>query len=99
MGSIKVDPAQRVQLTGAQIRAARALLRWSAEELASAAQLGVATIRRAEAKDGPVSATPVNVQAIRSALERAGIDFLPENGAGAGVRFRAKHSRSSELPT
>ncbi|MCJ2042958.1 transcriptional regulator [Methylobacterium sp. J-078] len=79
-------------LTGAQVRAARALLRWSAEELAESARLGVATIRRAELQDGPVTSTAANVRAIRSALEHAGLEFIPENGGGAGVRFRQRHS-------
>lgn len=77
-------------LTGAQVRAARALLRWSAEELANLSRLGIATIRRAEANDGPVTSTPANVQAIRFAFEQAGLEFIPENGGGAGVRFRER---------
>ena len=87
---INMDSSENIGLTGAQIRAARALLRWSAEELASFARLGVATIRRAELQDGPVTSTAANVQAIRDALERAGLELIPENGGGAGVRFREK---------
>ncbi len=75
-------------LTGGQVRAARALLRWSAEELAHRSRLGTATIKRAEAQDGIVTSTPVNIQAMRNTLEQAGIEFIPENGGGAGVRFR-----------
>jgi transcriptional regulator with XRE-family HTH domain len=76
------------RITGAQIRAGRALLRWSAEELASRSKLGVATIRRAEGQDGPVTATAANLDAIRNALEAGGVEFIPQNGGGAGVRFR-----------
>ena len=79
-----------VMLTGAQIRAARALLRWSAEELANVSRLGVATIRRAEASDGIVTSTLANIQAILGAFETAGLEFIPENGGGAGVRFRER---------
>ena len=61
------------QITGAQIRAARALVRWSAEDLAVAASVGVATIRRAEAEDGVPSTTIANRMAIGGALEKAGI--------------------------
>nr|WP_091129421.1 hypothetical protein [Microvirga guangxiensis] len=75
-------------ITGSQIRAARAFLRWSAEELAARAQLGVATIRRAEAQDGPVAMTLANAGAIQRAFETAGIQFIPENGGGPGVRLR-----------
>ncbi len=74
-------------ITGAQVRAARALLRWSADDLAARSQLGVATIRRAEAQDGPLPVTPANASAIRGAIEGAGVEFIPENGGGAGVRL------------
>ena len=75
-------------ITGAQLRAARALLRWSAEDLAASSSLGVATIRRGEAQDGPISATPANIRAMRTALEKAGVQLIPENGGGPGVRLK-----------
>ncbi|WP_082478481.1 helix-turn-helix transcriptional regulator [Rhizobium sp. Leaf386] len=75
-------------ITGAQIRAARALLRWSADELAKFADIGLSTIRRAEAEDGVPSLTSANLKLIRLALEAAGIEFIPENGSGVGVRFK-----------
>lgn len=74
-------------ITGAQIRAARALVRLSAEELAAAANVGVATVRRAEAEDGSPTTTTANLKAIRLALEAAGVVFIPENGGGPGVRL------------
>jgi transcriptional regulator with XRE-family HTH domain len=82
-----------VPLTSAQIRAARALLRWSAEELAQASALGVATIRRAELTEHETSLTAANDQAIRHALEAAGVQFIAENGGGAGVRLRDPHKQ------
>lgn len=75
-------------ITGAQIRAARALLRWRAEDLATASKVGVATVRRAEGEDGPVGMTAANVAAVRGALESAGVIFVEENGEGPGVRLR-----------
>jgi hypothetical protein len=75
-------------LTPAQIRAARALLRWSAAELAEAAALGANTVRRAEAADDETSLTAANELAVRRALEAAGVEFIDENGSGAGVRLR-----------
>jgi hypothetical protein len=74
-------------LTSAQIRAARALLRWSAADLARESSLGANTIRRAEVAEGVTSLTAANELAIRRALENAGVEFIGENGGGAGVRF------------
>lgn len=75
-------------ITGAQIRAARALLRWSAEDLAKAASVGVTTIRRAEGEDRQPSITAANLKLIRITFEGAGIEFIPANGGGVGVRFK-----------
>src|SRR5262249_13841522 len=84
-------------LTSAQIRAARAMIRWRAEDLARQSAVGVATIRRAELADGTTSMTAANDLAILRALENAGIEFLDENGGGPGVRFqkRTQSKRSS----
>lgn len=62
-------------LTGAQIRAGRALARWTVEDLAKAANAGLQTVRRAEANDCPVKMLPNNEAAIRAALETAGVRF------------------------
>jgi hypothetical protein len=75
-------------LTSAQIRGARGLLRWSAEDLAREASLGLATIRRAENTEGETSMTVANDLGVRRALEAAGVEFIDENGGGAGVRLR-----------
>ena len=44
-------------------------------------------IRDAEAEDGPVSVAAAEARALRLALERAGVEFIAENGGGVGVRF------------
>ena len=75
-------------LTSAQIRAARSLIRWSAEDLAARSSLSVATIRRAELTDAETSMTAANDRAVRRALEAAGVEFIDENGGGPGVRLR-----------
>ena len=73
-------------LTSAQIRAARALIRWSAEDLAKESGVGVTTIRRAEIDQ--TSMTVPNDLAVRRALEGAGVQFIDGNGGGPGVRLR-----------
>jgi hypothetical protein len=78
---------QRTSLSGAQIRAARALLRWSAVDLAREAALGANTVRRAELTDEKTSLTTANELAVRRALENAGIEFISDAG-GAGVRLK-----------
>nr|WP_321307540.1 hypothetical protein [uncultured Sphaerochaeta sp.] len=88
-------------LTGAQLRAARALIRITAQELADSALVGVATVRRAEGDDGPVSITEANAVALRRALEAAGVEFIEQNGGGAGVRLSRVYwykTKEGELP-
>jgi hypothetical protein len=83
-------------LTSAQIRAARALIRWRAQDLARVSAVGVATIRRAELMESETSMTAANNLAVRSALEAAGVAFIDENGGGPGVRLRkTQDSKSS----
>ena len=86
----KVNKAVK-SLNSAQIRAARALIRWSAEDLARATTLSVTTIRRAELTHDETSMTTANDLAVRRALEAAGVEFIDENGGGPGVRLRKAH--------
>jgi hypothetical protein len=81
------------RLSGPQIRAARALIKWSAADLARRASLGVNTIGRAELTDGVTALTIANELAIRRALEAAGIEFIDLNGGGPGVRLRKPLSK------
>jgi hypothetical protein len=75
-------------LTSAQIRAARALIRWSAQELATQAAIGVTTVRRAEVTASATALTRANDLAIRRTLEAAGVEFIDANGdGGPGVRL------------
>jgi transcriptional regulator with XRE-family HTH domain len=84
-------------LTSAQIRAARSLLRWSAEDLARRSLLSVATIRRAELTEDQTSMTAANDLAVRRALEAAGVEFIDEDGGGPGVRLRqGRRSKTSK---
>ena len=73
-----------------QVKAARALLAWSQEDLARAASLSVPTIKRLEAQDGPLGGRSETESKICSALSRAGVEFIDENGGGPGVRLRRR---------
>jgi transcriptional regulator with XRE-family HTH domain len=78
-------------LIAAQIRAARALLDWSQRQLAEKSKLSVPTIKRMEGAMGPERSTEANVEAVRRALEGAGIVFLDtkqNKDGGAGVRLK-----------
>ena len=89
-----------MKITGAQIRAARAFLRWTIADLAKAADVGLSTIQKAEEVDGEPrivstlqwrsDARDEALTKIRSALEKAGITFLPESAHGVGLRGRHK---------
>lgn len=75
---------EKTGITIEQVKAARALLRWTAADLAKEAGLGAATVRRCEAGNGVLEKAQI---AIQSALEAAGVEFIPKNGGGAGVRL------------
>jgi ribosome-binding protein aMBF1 (putative translation factor) len=83
MGQEPIKP-----LTSDQVRAARALLRWSAEDLSRRSSVSLRTIRRAELAELKMTMTTANNLAIRRALESAGVEFIDENGGGPGVRLR-----------
>jgi transcriptional regulator with XRE-family HTH domain len=74
--------------TSAQSRAARGLLDWSQTDLATKAGISLSTVRDFET--GKRSPIANNLAAMRKALEAAGIEFIPENGGGAGVRLRKR---------
>jgi len=77
-------------ILGAQIRAARALLRWSAADLVRESGVSLATIHRAESVDGKTAMTLANASAIRRALENAGVVLIDENGGGLGARLKQR---------
>jgi hypothetical protein len=89
----KVSRGQKRKITGTQIRAARAIVRWSANELAEQAQIGVMTVRRAEAADDVPPLIPNNLDAIQSALEEAGVEFTGGDGELPGVRPRGRKAK------
>jgi transcriptional regulator with XRE-family HTH domain len=62
------------------------LLGWKQDDLAKAANVGLNTLRNFEG--GKSTPMANNLAAIRTALEAAGVIFVPENGEGPGVRMR-----------
>ncbi len=78
-------------ITGAQVRAAKALIKWSGSDLAEKANVSLSSIRRIEAADGVPDSTSVKVlNAIQMALEAAGIEFIGTPDNGPGVRLTPK---------
>jgi predicted transcriptional regulator len=71
-----------------QVKAARSLLAWSQEQLASASGVSIPTIKRLEAEDGDLGGRANTAHLIVRALEAAGVIFVQENGDGPGVRLR-----------
>ncbi len=86
-------------LTPAQCRAGRALLDWSREQLVDASMVGLRTV--VDFERGAREPRRVTLDALRRALEKAGIEFIAENGGGPGVRLRkggAKGDPNASLP-
>ena len=88
--NVKTQRGGPTTIWGAQIRAARALLRWSGADLVRESGVSHATIHRAEAVNGKTAMTLANASAIRRALETAGAELLDENGGGPGARLRKR---------
>lgn len=80
-----------------QVKAARALLGWSQEELALAAEVSIPTIKRLEASEGQLGGRSETSDKIREALQKAGVVFIEENGGGAGVRLRKPSERGPKV--
>ena len=86
---IQRDQQKSDVVTNEQLRAARALLGLSQTELALRADLSVPTIKRLEGGFGPHVSDEARAR-LQKAIESAGVEFIDENGGGAGVRFRRR---------
>src|SRR3954468_11483484 len=87
-------------ITGSQLRAARALLRWNQDDLACNSRVASVTIVGAEVEDGPISVTAADARALRTALEKAGVAFIDEIGGGGVCALpsaAARRTRGSGL--
>jgi transcriptional regulator with XRE-family HTH domain len=87
---------QKLLISPAQCRGARALLDITQTQLAVAANLGLSTVVDFERERREVSSDAL--RAIRTALENAGVEFIDENGGGSGVRLRrGRRTRSKSF--
>jgi transcriptional regulator with XRE-family HTH domain len=83
-------------IAGAQIRSARAMLRWSAQKLADRANVSVQTIKRFEAADGIPPSRSSTLLDVKAALEAAGIEFIGSPTDRPGIRFGSQPSASGK---
>jgi transcriptional regulator with XRE-family HTH domain len=74
-----------ITMNSMQCRMARTALQLTTVELADLAVVAPSTVARLEAGE---RLQPRTVEAIRAALEKAGVEFIDEDGGGAGVRLR-----------
>jgi transcriptional regulator with XRE-family HTH domain len=77
----------------ARLKAARALLGWSQGDLAMNSGVSVPTVKRLEAADGDIGGRAETGEALVAALQEAGVEFILENGGGAGVRLAKRIRR------
>lgn len=75
-------------ITAAQVRSARAALRWSVAELSTRSDVGIQTIKRLEAVDGVPPTRSSTIFSIQRAFEAAGIEFIGAPDDGPGIRLR-----------
>jgi len=78
--------AAKPAISGAQIRAARAFLRWSVQDLSQLCGVSESAIARAEKVDAVPGMRGRNLDAIRTAFEMHGIEFIDSTGVRARLR-------------
>ena len=79
---------QKALITTPQIRAARALLRWSANDLSDKSGVGISTIKRLEVMNGVPAINISTMVAIQKAFENAGVEFIGSPDDRPGVRLK-----------
>ena len=82
--------ASGIRLTPRLMRAARAMTGWQQQDLATESGVPKPTISAFELKPETGKLATLNHRAIVEAFEKAGLEFIPENGGGAGIRFRER---------
>lgn len=66
------------------------LLRWEQKQLAELSGVSLPSIKRLETQPGALAAQQKTIGDLKRALEKAGVEFIPENGGGAGVRMKKR---------
>jgi transcriptional regulator with XRE-family HTH domain len=77
-------------ITGLQIRAARAILKWSAKEAGEKAGISLPTIQRFEQLDGVPPSRSQTLIDLKRSFEEAGVEFIGTPDHGPGVRLKPK---------
>ncbi len=80
-----------------QIRAARAMLRWSARELGARSSVHLTTIQRMEGQHGVLRGRIATLQKVQAVLEAAGVEFTELKRSGSGVRLKAQRRGDRRL--
>jgi hypothetical protein len=88
--------SSEIMITSAQIRAARALLRWSSQQLATSAGTGIATVLRLEQQNGVPAGRSHTLLDIQKTLEAAGVEFIGTPDDRPGVRLASSQAREAE---
>ena len=74
-------------ITSAQIRAARALLDWSRQNLSDSSGVGISALMRLESAKGIPGGNIKTCEAVQNAFEKVGIQFIGTPDDGPGVRL------------
>ena len=77
-------------ITSGQIKAARAMLGLTVAEMAKLAGIGFTTMVRLESSDGVPAGNVKTLTSVKSAIEKAGIEFIGTVDDGAGIRWKTK---------
>lgn len=77
-------------------RAGRSFLGWEQADLAEASGVSKSTIGAFERRGEDARLTTMNNRALVEAFEAAGLEFIAENGGGAGIRFRNRADGTRE---
>ncbi len=91
------DSLSTLKVSVRQIKAARALVGWSQADLAKASGVSEPTLKRLESASGDLGGRAGTVAKIIAALEAVGVDFIPPNTSGAGVRLKEPPEPAGDL--